>query len=454
MYLQQASSPPGGRLSPSESKPDKHYNIRWGHQKANLEKELSTCIPVTSPIEESTTDIKARKSTGCHSDVTVVCDGGKFEGHRLVLAASSPCFYRLLMTENQDLSHQNSHTYLILSDIECANMKLIMEYIYTGEVIIPNEVSERFWQIYKDLELRGPGSESLNSEFKDSVPEELTVNKKRKAEELTEENHCIPMNSVDHEHTIFPGESKYTNSSNSFTESLKEKLRSRSRSSTPVLQSNSPFVKYMKEENSPVKYEADDEHRNYHGNRPPMIPSTVHSPSLRFQTDPATFSYPRTKSPTPISPTSSYLPATLQNASNHLSKSRLDMHHSPYPFFSHQGAKQKQFRHYSEEDYYQRRPLTVSPPRIFDQSDLPLSSLSPPSKRNRMPAASFINTPVPSMVNPAAFQLSNIFLQSQSQIELLNKLTRPEVSPFYYILLMIFMRSFENVHVLEYIFYL
>ncbi|WAR03750.1 KLH20-like protein [Mya arenaria] len=68
-------------------------------------------------------------------DVTLVVDGREFNCHRNVLAISSPFFMALFSTPMSE----NGQDKITLREIDKLTMELVLDYIYTGEVIMSEE---------------------------------------------------------------------------------------------------------------------------------------------------------------------------------------------------------------------------------------------------------------------------------------------------------------------------
>lgn len=61
-------------------------------------------------------------------DVTLLCDGGSYPAHRLVLAACSPYFHQLFTRL------PTQHPLIYLRDVKQAELEALLEFIYRGEV--------------------------------------------------------------------------------------------------------------------------------------------------------------------------------------------------------------------------------------------------------------------------------------------------------------------------------
>lgn len=68
-------------------------------------------------------------------DVTLSCSGHQVHAHRLVLSACSPYFRK--MFENQ--ANQFHYPIVTIDNIYIEDLKLVLEFMYRGEVLIPND---------------------------------------------------------------------------------------------------------------------------------------------------------------------------------------------------------------------------------------------------------------------------------------------------------------------------
>jgi len=86
------------------------------------------------------------------SDVTLLCEDGEVEGHRVLLAAASPLL-RALLREHQ---HRPS---LRLAGLHLSTLRNILDFIYLGEVSLGQEELATFLTTARGLQLRGLGGE-------------------------------------------------------------------------------------------------------------------------------------------------------------------------------------------------------------------------------------------------------------------------------------------------------
>ena len=83
-------------------------------------------------------------------NVTLISeDESQFEAHKLVLAACSPFFKRILK------NNQGLHPILYLSGVHSTILKSILDFIYNGEASMEQEYFEQFLTASQKLRLKG-----------------------------------------------------------------------------------------------------------------------------------------------------------------------------------------------------------------------------------------------------------------------------------------------------------
>ena len=91
------------------------------------------------------------------TDVTLVCeDGRQLNSHKIILSSSSTFFRRILL--------RNPHQYpmIYLRGIAHQYIQLIVQFIYLGQVEIPQEDLQHFLDAAKDLEINGIADIKIN----------------------------------------------------------------------------------------------------------------------------------------------------------------------------------------------------------------------------------------------------------------------------------------------------
>lgn len=90
------------------------------------------------------------------TDVTLCCKNQYFEAHRLVLSVCSPYFHSLFTQAYH--SHPLKHPIIFLKDVKPLEMERLLQFIYYGEVKVPNSEIEAFIQAASSLNIRGLSS--------------------------------------------------------------------------------------------------------------------------------------------------------------------------------------------------------------------------------------------------------------------------------------------------------
>jgi len=83
------------------------------------------------------------------TDVTLACDGQTCKAHKMVLSACSPYFKSLL--ENNPCKHP----IIILKDVPFNHLQSILEFMYAGEVNVPQDNLPAFLKTAERLKVKG-----------------------------------------------------------------------------------------------------------------------------------------------------------------------------------------------------------------------------------------------------------------------------------------------------------
>lgn len=109
------------------------YCLRWNNHKSNLVEIL---------------DVLIQKE--CYVDCTIYVDGQEqFKAHRVVLAANSPYFQKILQNVPMD------HCSILVPGVQAFEMRALIEYMYTGEVNVTESQIPRIMKIAEQLEVKG-----------------------------------------------------------------------------------------------------------------------------------------------------------------------------------------------------------------------------------------------------------------------------------------------------------
>ena len=92
---------------------------------------------------------KELRQVGELFDVTLACGDETIEAHKVILAACSPFFRRILR------KIEKSHPFIYLKGIFETDLKALLEYIYTGQTQVPAEDVDRFLKTAQELKIKG-----------------------------------------------------------------------------------------------------------------------------------------------------------------------------------------------------------------------------------------------------------------------------------------------------------
>ena len=117
------------------------------------------------------------------SDVTLVCDDGAVDAHKLILSTAS-MFFRTLLKKSQ-----HGQPLIYLKGVRLTQLQKILDFIYYGQVIIAQDDLKEFIETAQDFEIKGidnrsepkiaianPNKESTEEIFViDAIEQETTV---------------------------------------------------------------------------------------------------------------------------------------------------------------------------------------------------------------------------------------------------------------------------------------
>ena len=96
------------------------------------------------------------------SDLTLVCDDGQLQAHKLILAASSSFFSSLFESDHSSFCHP----VIFLRGIPCHQMELILSFVYRGETCVASDDLNTFLELAADLKVRGLSNKQENPQTK------------------------------------------------------------------------------------------------------------------------------------------------------------------------------------------------------------------------------------------------------------------------------------------------
>ena len=135
----------GGSASPQQQQ----YCLRWNQHRSNLLSAFDQLL-----------------ATEALTDVTLSCGGASIKCHRIVLAACSGYFQSLFVGGGGGQymgAPQQHHPIVVFKDIQLAELKAILEFIYRGEVSVAQEQVGALLKAAESLKVKGLYSEEGGS---------------------------------------------------------------------------------------------------------------------------------------------------------------------------------------------------------------------------------------------------------------------------------------------------
>lgn len=102
-------------------------------------------------------------------DVTLACDGLTLKAHKIVLSSCSPFFQSIF------LEHNSQHPIVILKDVKYTDLKLIIDFMYHGEICVREDQVPSLISTARSLKVRvleGIEYDSDNSRVVIDVPDQ------------------------------------------------------------------------------------------------------------------------------------------------------------------------------------------------------------------------------------------------------------------------------------------
>lgn len=87
-------------------------------------------------------------------DVTLCTEDGSICAHRMLLASASS-YFRTLFARLSSSSNKSQYPVIVLKDIRFVDLKAVVEFIYRGEVIVPQSQLQSVIKTAEGLKVRG-----------------------------------------------------------------------------------------------------------------------------------------------------------------------------------------------------------------------------------------------------------------------------------------------------------
>ncbi|XP_067120066.1 modifier of mdg4-like [Centruroides vittatus] len=110
------------------------------------------------------------------TDVILACEGKKMKAHKLILSANSPFFNSIFM------DYPNQCPVIVLTDTKYSDLKMILDFIYNGEIVIPRGQLAKVLKTAEVLKIKGliQSEEAPEEVAKESAEVCTPLSKKRK----------------------------------------------------------------------------------------------------------------------------------------------------------------------------------------------------------------------------------------------------------------------------------
>merc|ERR1719500_2070794 len=116
--------------------------------------------------QERTTRLVSIWENSDFVDVTLACDDGQIEAHKVILSAASPFFQKILKR------NPHSHPLLYLRGTTKNTVESLLEFVYSGHTYVLQDQIKQFMEIARDFQIKGL-AEKENDEENPSKTQEM-----------------------------------------------------------------------------------------------------------------------------------------------------------------------------------------------------------------------------------------------------------------------------------------
>ena len=132
--------------------------------------EQERCVVASDELSRIKSDfIFSAQTRSCVTDVTLLCEDGELEAHRIILSSSSKFFDRVFRRTKSD------KPVIFLKGFFTQRLKHIIEFIYLGRTEMNSENLASFLDKAKDLEIEGLLDDHSNSLEQDPIEENISL---------------------------------------------------------------------------------------------------------------------------------------------------------------------------------------------------------------------------------------------------------------------------------------
>ena len=157
------------------------------HYKLKLAMSEKLCLQWNDFRENVDAAFKSLRNDKKFTDVTLACeDGQQIEAHKIILAASSPFFEKILQKS------KHPHPLIYLKGFQSKDFVSILDFLYSGEANFYQEDLDSFLAIAEEIQLKGLTGQTSNnligekekSKLSESVPRSKDIFKAHQQEKV------------------------------------------------------------------------------------------------------------------------------------------------------------------------------------------------------------------------------------------------------------------------------
>ncbi|XP_041563164.1 protein jim lovell isoform X2 [Drosophila elegans] len=126
------TTPPSRGASGANSAPQDHYSLRWNNHQNHILRAFDALLQTKTLV-----------------DVTLVCAETSIRAHKMVLSACSPFFQRVFAET------PCKHPVIVLKDFRGWVVQAIVDFMYRGEISVPQQRLQTLIQAGESLQVRG-----------------------------------------------------------------------------------------------------------------------------------------------------------------------------------------------------------------------------------------------------------------------------------------------------------
>ena len=107
--------------------------------------------------------VRSLREVGDFTDVTLVCEDGGLEAHRVILSACSPFFQRVLKLSGK------RQPMIFMRGVESRQLTSLLDFIYTGETELARDDVDQFMLLASQLKIKGLVSDEVFNKQTDTT---------------------------------------------------------------------------------------------------------------------------------------------------------------------------------------------------------------------------------------------------------------------------------------------